>query len=305
MTDARVSRTVAEVLSSGGGQARVSRTVAEVLSSGTAQARVSRDVVEVLWGFVPPTGFYPDAVLADAPLGYWRLDEPSGLNAYDSSGRFRNGVYFNGPTLGVRGALGDGNAAVGFDGTNDYVEIPATGMDADGDFTVEAWFKTSLAAKRQIVSRWANGNGALQRWSLQLDTSGRPTFVAQDTGYRTIAMTTGKADGAWHHLVVTASGLNLTMYLDGASVATGTRASTDLGGDTAVVRIGATADGGEFFNGSLDEVAIYGTALTASRVQAHYTAGRIAFHVIGSTGTVRVKSPSGSWQPLHGKGWRP
>ena len=49
---------------------------------------------------------YGDAVLADNPVGYWRLDETTGTTAADSKGT-RPGTYANGVTLGQAGALPD------------------------------------------------------------------------------------------------------------------------------------------------------------------------------------------------------
>ena len=80
-------------------------------------------------------------------------------------------------------------------------------------------------------------------------------------------------DGAWHHLVATrlptTDGLNL--YLDGASV--GTNPQTDAQVYTGYWRVGGDTnwgDGGAYFNGTLDEVAIYPSVLTADQVRANY-----------------------------------
>jgi hypothetical protein len=69
---------------------------------------------------------YSSAVLADTPVGYWRMDDPiPATQLADSSGNANTGSYVNGPTLGITGGLfGDSDAAVSFDGTNDYATIP-------------------------------------------------------------------------------------------------------------------------------------------------------------------------------------
>ena len=47
---------------------------------------------------------YSDAVLADSPVGYWRLGEASGAFV-DSSGNGNNGAAVGSPTYGETGAL--------------------------------------------------------------------------------------------------------------------------------------------------------------------------------------------------------
>jgi hypothetical protein len=58
-------------------------------------------------------------VLADQPIGYWRLGETSGTTAADSSGYQRSGIYVNAPTLGAASLLSsDPNALVRLNGAN-------------------------------------------------------------------------------------------------------------------------------------------------------------------------------------------
>ena len=70
-----------------------------------------------------------------------------------------------------------------------------------------------------------------------------------------------------------ADGSNLTLYVNGAQVANGPEATiTDT--PATHVSFGATSDFTvEWFDGSLDEPAIYTHALAAARVLAHYQAG--------------------------------
>jgi hypothetical protein len=68
-------------------------------------------------------------ILADNPIGYWKLDETSGGTAVDTAGGFGNGTYTNGPLLG-QAYLGYNNTnskSVDFDGTNDHVVRASSG----------------------------------------------------------------------------------------------------------------------------------------------------------------------------------
>ena len=76
---------------------------------------------------------YSATVLADAPVGYWRLDESNGRTAYDSSGANRNGTYAAaGVALGASGALtGDPDtaAALGPAGSASFPTAGLNGLD--------------------------------------------------------------------------------------------------------------------------------------------------------------------------------
>jgi hypothetical protein len=53
------------------------------------------------------------------PVGWWRLGEPAGALAIDSSSKHINGKYLNAPSLGEAGAIvGDGDTACRFRSAN-------------------------------------------------------------------------------------------------------------------------------------------------------------------------------------------
>lgn len=66
-----------------------------------------------------PSDPYSQAVLADSPLGFWRLDETPGAVAYDSSGNGNNATITGGVTLNQSGALvcDPSEGAMVFDGS--------------------------------------------------------------------------------------------------------------------------------------------------------------------------------------------
>jgi hypothetical protein len=221
---------------------------------------------------------YRDEVLADSPAAYWRLGEAAGTTAADETANASPGTYQGGVTLGVAGALaGDASTAARFDGVNDLVTMgdPAGGvLDFDtGDFTVEVWVRTSLNGERFIVGKRASG----PHWFLTVtDDAGHVGQVratihdgALRQGYSTVPVD----DGAWHHVVVGFDrDAGIRFYVDGA-----------VAGFTAVATPGSLSNAGAFqlaktsgysyFNGDLDEVALYGALLPPARIQAHYERG--------------------------------
>jgi DNA-binding beta-propeller fold protein YncE len=231
---------------------------------GNAVAVFDREVA-------PTTVTYPDAVAADAPVGYWRLGESSGTTAIDSSGHANNGTYVNNPLLGVAGALvGDTNTAVRMDGVNDYVRVlDANTLDVGNTFTVEGWIKRSATTKAHdllvkgmqvTIMNAVNGN---QIWLRKPNVS---TIARSTSGV--------PADGLYHHIVVTKSGSGVgavKMYIDGAAVGV-----TDVSPAQVITNTTSTMSfaGAGSTSADYDELALYPTALSPGRITAHHTAGR-------------------------------
>lgn len=226
----------------------VVRTVADAISGGAA---------------------YAATVLADSPVGYWRLGESSGTAADNAEGTAaRDGTYVNTPTLGATGALtGDADTAIGpLNGTSQCVEIADQAAFDLGDvFSLEAWVsRGATGAAHVIISKSTNA------YALALDTNG--TIMLSKVS-ETFLQTTGVLGTGWHHVVGTKNGATAAIYVDGSPASTGAYSAQTCADNALPLLIGADNDNGQFFNGSIDEVAVYATALTSTQVAAHYAAG--------------------------------
>jgi hypothetical protein len=220
----------------------------------------------------PPPSSYRDAVLASTPLGYWRLGETSGTTAADASGNARNGSYVGGPALGSPGLLtSDPNTAVTFDGVNDAVDIVhATVWNLTGDLTLEALINvTGGATNRVIVAKDASSGGPTfeLRW---VQSTGKLQFVQRTTGGATLSAVSLSplAAGTTYHVAVTKTGATVRFYINGSLNKTVSTFAGTIVTNTRPVRI-AMGDGGKAFGGRVDEVAIYGYALSSATIAAH------------------------------------
>lgn len=254
---------------------------------------------------------YKDAVLADAPAGYWRLDESGGVAA-DVSGNNYNGTYQGGVTRLAPGALlTDCDSAVILNGTSGYITTGFVQTSVTA-YSIEGWFKTTAPAAGSgnwtVLQDRGSGNG-LSVTLLMAGTQNAPCnagnlmFVFDTAGYESgVCSTSAYDDGQWHHAVGTFSasagtgvqcgsgnGLPGTwttwtstncpefqLYVDGApasAVVSGGAVpfSAPLTGLGSAI-IGYDAPWNSYFPGSIDEVAVYLSALPAARVAAHYSA---------------------------------
>ncbi|MFE4632726.1 LamG-like jellyroll fold domain-containing protein [Streptomyces sp. NPDC056773] len=230
---------------------------------------------------------YRSAVLDANPISYWRLNESEGADAESeavsrtglNSGRYRD------VSLGTAGVLtGTGNKAATFDGADSHVEIPEATLASSKILTVELWFKTSKPGVLVGFQNARLGDGVPTKWSpaLLIDATGklRGGFELSGEWKTPLSSTASVTDGAWHHAVLTSSGTRETLYLDGQSAGSRTGAVDHSTKTFAYLGAGYSSTewddrsgrGVRYFTGSMDEAAVYHSALDASTVRAHYDA---------------------------------
>lgn len=228
----------------------------------------------------PVCAGYADIVLADNPVGYWRLGETSGTKANDIAPGFeppfRDGVYSGGITLGVEGPTfpTDGGKAADFDGSSGVVTIPPNPLfnQLTNNFTVEAWIKPDGVSGIQNVVSARALIGDAGGWGLALNGN-RIFFAAWGIEGAGGSSPPVLAAGFWQHLVVVYDSKNTTnFYLNGSPVGT-LPGVAPVNPNGQAVYIGRAAEwwgGPEYFNGAIGEVAIYNHALSAAEIQEHY-----------------------------------
>ncbi len=201
--------------------------------------------------------------------------------ALDSKGD-NHGAYVNGVTRGVSGALpGDPDTAASFDGVNDYVQVlNPTGIPVGSSArSVEAWFKTTSAA-RQVIFDYGS-LGTQQEFGLWINAGGA-AMTAWGWGGgndKSFTLAAPVNNGAWHQVVITYDGTTLVLYVDGVALPSQT-ATRNTSVDAYGFGIGAVINPGDgggnsggFFSGSIDEVALYTTVLDQATVTDHYLLG--------------------------------
>jgi hypothetical protein len=211
-------------------------------------------------------------------LDNFRMEPTTAATAADGKGT-ATGTYFNGLTLGVADPLSaDSNTAASFDGVDDYVSVPRQVQD---DLSLEFWFKSTQGIG--VDPAWTLGAGMVDSnitgpnndFGVSLRSDGRVVGgVGGSADTSVVSTTAGFNDGLWHHVVFTrvrATGV-FALYVDGNVEGSNTSANVGSLTGQANLNFGRLASPGNYFAGSLDEVAAYNVALSPATVTAHYQA---------------------------------
>lgn len=198
------------------------------------------------------------------PIAQWHFDEGFGGNAADSIGGY-DGTILN-ATWTTDSVSGN---ALNFDGTGDYVDTSLVATSLTSDYTFEAWVKANG------LSTWAGvitsnvTSPSYNGFNLQIGTSQRLAICAMSGGSYTYTRTSwAPTTGVWYHLVgVHDSSTNTnTLYVNGNSEDNDVQAVTMPNVNVMIGKFYCNTNN-LYFNGVIDEVAIYDEALSATEVQ--------------------------------------
>ncbi|MFA6003656.1 MAG: fibronectin type III domain-containing protein, partial [Elusimicrobiota bacterium] len=211
-----------------------------------------------------------------APKAAYSFNAGSGATAADFTGNDHAGSLVNAAWTGM-GMFG---GALSFNGANAYVDIPDADSLTTSDLTLSAYVSLVSASTDMatVANKWAQDTN--DEYLFGIDSSRRLSFGWQTTGgysWGTPAfnIVTGVGQiplGAMTNVAVVRSGTNISLYINGVldSAFPGAIDANPFFNGTASVRIGGQSRGGiaRFLNGSIDEVRIYGRALSPAELQS-------------------------------------
>lgn len=234
-------------------------------------------------------------------VGYWSFDgddmdwSATTAEVIDRSGQGNNGDATNMTSASVD--IGRVGQALEFDGSEDYVNAGDPVDDSldmgIADFSVSAWIKTSSSAKEYILDKRSGGYTTGGRgFSFGISTS-LICGIGDGTNYLSDSTSIGTDpinDGKWHHVVAIFDKSDVVKgYIDGvyqkevsvSSVGDVNNSENFIIGKKSYADI-------DFFNGSIDEVAVFNRALSADEISALYKLGARKSQV-KTTGSNKMK----------------
>ena len=210
-----------------------------------------------------PTPTLPSTPTPGGLVAAFSFDEGSGSSASDSSG-FNNTAKIVGATW----KAGKFGSALGFNGTSDRLQIDgSTSLNLQSAATIEAWVYPTVSqiGWRTIVQR--------QKVAYFLHASYDSGTLQPSTGYnlngatKWIASPSAIPVNVWTHLASTYDGAGIRLYVNGVEVASQPAAGS-IESNINPIWIGGNEPYGEYFQGQIDDVRIYGKALTQAQIQA-------------------------------------
>ncbi|WP_213007130.1 RHS repeat-associated core domain-containing protein [Paractinoplanes toevensis] len=233
------------------------------------------------------TSHYRSAVLNDAPRGYWRFGETSGSTAANTTARSPGddaGTY-TGVVLNADGAVaGAGEHAAVFDGASSRVTLPSKVTTSSMSAAAELWFKTTESGTLLSYQNGQSFPGTATAWTpvMYVGVDGllyAGFSVPKPEGPRQAVSDAVVNDGNWHHAAISAAVNRQTLYIDGVAQKIAAVGPVDHD-DQIQYTVGAgqgkdwpsTNGAGFYFDGAIDELALYTQPLSALAVANHYAA---------------------------------
>jgi stress response protein SCP2 len=166
------------------------------------------------------------------------------------------------------------NEYITLDGIDDYVDCGSGGLpDNPLILTQSAWVRTTADGQTTVLTKRHADDGA--DWPSIVIENGIAGIYVDDKS--NISETSGTSlinDGVWHHIVGVRDGTQYSIYVDGLLELTKAYDGSNLGGSPYNYHIGHHGAWNQYFNGDVDEVAVWQDALTAEEIAVIYNAGR-------------------------------
>ncbi|MDD4924651.1 MAG: LamG domain-containing protein [Dehalococcoidales bacterium] len=245
----------------------------------------------------------PGSCMTQGLVGYWDMEEGSGVTVKDKSGNSNNGAmsYMSTGTPWTTGVVfgsggKKGGSALSFDGVDDYVSVGRPSFTTSGGHTIEAWVKLSGLNSSQLIVGYpiyeAEKNQYMQ---LGINSSNQIVFAFRDDGSseNSGTATDTLTSGVWYHIMgIRYKSSVFKIFINGVE-----KLSTADAGTQEITTSAAAynLDLGDWgynhtspLNGLIDEVHIYSRALSATEVRYHYNRGGPVAHWKMDEGTGRT-----------------
>ncbi len=231
----------------------------------------------------------PTADITSNLAAHWRFNENGGTVANDSSGNSNTGTLTNSPAWSSSGA--DGGAVL-FDGVDDYVSVSnSTSLNISGTaFSIAFWLNTPQqpiwSGAVTLAKPWDIGAGTAPYYQYAIDSSNYAVSFRYGNGTTLYDFKIANPQpNEWHHFAFTFNGTHVVGYRDGVEHLSVPQTATIVARGHPLLIGAVTTAGDNPYQGYLDDVRIYGRALSATDIAAVYAIGSAATGT-GAGGTI-------------------
>ena len=199
--------------------------------------------------------------------------------------------------------------SMSFDGASDFILLNNSNDTLNVDYlTISIWFKPDVTEFAALIGNRYFSLGYMS-WTIQLFSNGKVRYLQRSPNLGTSFYTIDTYNvGEWNHIAVTYNSNGAKMYLNGGSPVINTSQTTPISYSPDFisdnVTIGSAPAGGstasptgptQHFNGLIDEVGIFNTALTEAEILSIYNATAVVDGVNKTADLSKLTTPPIAW----------
>jgi hypothetical protein len=233
----------------------------------------------------PPVASYRQMIASGGAIAHWRLGDIGAIAKDEIAGR--NGLYRGVPSR-IPGALpDDGDGAIGLTRAqaamlaSAWVDVPHdAAFNLLGDLTIEAWIApNSVASFPELIAKLgeASNNGAATQhgFFVGIDSPNGGLYFRQGASGVAAVTITGSVVSLpqWQHVAAVRRGATISLFINGTAAGVGPGVVGTPAFNSKPLFFGYRSSGIWGYDGAIDEVAIYPSALSTQTVATHYLVG--------------------------------
>jgi GH35 family endo-1,4-beta-xylanase len=206
--------------------------------------------------FEPKPAYYgiQEALTDMSSILNWEMDTPSNnlmpdMMKYNNFGTLNN---FTSPVI----VSGFKSKALQFDGIDDYISTGKLSENISGNLTFSCFIKTATNKAGIIADIAKDGISGLK---IGINHEGKIYLNAADAGLNAdLVGTTAVNDNAWHFIAIQRDSVTYRLYIDDSTPAA---SGNGIIQNYNQLTVGAKSDGSNAFEGAVDEVKLYASAI--------------------------------------------
>jgi len=186
-----------------------------------------------------------------------------------------------------------------FDGTDDYLTTDESNLATSGDCTISLWFNSASlpgSGAFDYMFSLTDGRSPGKDRAIGIRGTGSDAQIVANTyasGYDLPFTNTSISASTWYHVAVVFTSGSAQVYFDGADKGSKSVTTNTISYNQTVIG-GMLYSSANQFNGKIDEVSVFHSALSSTDITAIYNGGM--------PGNISSLSPKGWWRMGDGTG---